>query len=325
MLDGYKREINYLRVSLTDRCNLRCVYCMPAAGVEQIEHEEILTLEEVSQIVKAATLLGIRKVRLTGGEPLVRLGITDLIRQINNLPEINDIAITTNGVLLKQMAKELQQAGLKRVNVSLDSLDPSCYQKVTRYDAFNKVIAGIEEALKLGMHPVKINTVVIRTVNLQEVLDFARWTIEAPVHVRFIELMPIGTSSPWAGEHYVPTSEIKGIITSNLGTMTEVFKLEGGGPAKYYRLPGALGTIGFISAISNHFCAKCNRLRLTANGKLRPCLFDKHEVDIKTPLRAGASTEELAGIIARAIALKPDKHHMQQGWQGSRTMSQIGG
>ncbi|MEG6616852.1 GTP 3',8-cyclase MoaA [Peptococcaceae bacterium 1198_IL3148] len=325
MLDGYKRNISYLRISVTDRCNLRCVYCMPPDGVEQMSHDEVLTLEETFQLVKAATLLGIRKVRLTGGEPLVRLGIVDLVEKINSLPEIDDISMTTNGILLKKMGKDLKKAGLKRVNISLDSLQADTFQEITRNGDLKQVIAGIEEALSLGLEPVKLNTVVVRGVNLGEVVDFARWTKETPIHVRFIELMPIGTSSPWAGECFVPAQEIKEIIEGQLGKMDDEYKLTGSGPAKYYRLSNAAGTIGFITAMSNHFCANCNRLRLTANGQLRPCLFDKREIDVKSALRAGSSDMELAKIIAQAVSLKPDRHHMQQGWNDLRVMSQIGG
>lgn len=325
MLDGYKREINYLRISLTDRCNLRCVYCMPADGVEQVEHEEILTFEEIYQVVKASTLLGIRKVRLTGGEPLVRLGVTDLVKKIKELNVIDDISITTNGILLPKMAKNLKQAGLNRVNISLDSLDRETYHKITRYDQIDQVLAGINESLRLGLHPVKINTVAIRGVNDHEILDFARWTTKEPIHIRFIELMPIGISNSWSGDYFISAEEILNTINNNLGTMLAENKLTGSGPAKYYRFPDAPGTIGFITAVSDHFCAQCNRLRLTANGKIRPCLFDRKEMDIKTALRAGSTSEQLAEIIAQAIALKPDQHHLQQGWDDKRTMSQIGG
>ena len=325
MLDGFERDINYLRISVTDRCNLRCVYCMPEEGVQLMKHEDILTLEEIYQVVEAAALIGIRKVRLTGGEPLVRLGLVELIRKINSLPQINDISLTTNGVLLKEMAADLKEAGLKRVNISLDSMVPKRFHKITRNGHLNRVLQGIDEALRLQLDPVKINTVVVRGVNLDEVVNFAKWTTEAPVHVRFIELMPIGTSSPWAGDRYVPAEEIKGIIREKLGSLQPESGLAGSGPAKYYRLGDAPGTIGFITAISDHFCSRCNRLRLTANGGLRPCLFDKREVDIKTALRSGAGKEELAKIFIDAIKIKPDRHHMDNGWQGQRVMSQIGG
>ncbi|MTI81273.1 MAG: GTP 3',8-cyclase MoaA [Firmicutes bacterium] len=325
MLDGYKRDISYLRVSVTDRCNFRCVYCMPADGVKTIEHKEILTLEEIFQIIKAATKIGIRKVRLTGGEPLVRLGIVDLINRINNLPEIDDIAITTNGILLQEMGTDLKKAGLNRVNISLDSLNHKRFHNITRNGDLKRVMQGIEEALRLGFHPIKINTVVVRGVNSDEVVEFARWTKEVPVHVRFIELMPIGTSSPWAEDRYVPEEEIKDIITDRLGSLTEIKKMKGSGPARYYKLDNALGSIGFITAMSNHFCSKCNRLRLTATGGLRPCLFDKREVDIKTPLRSGINEDVIAKIISEAVLLKPDRHHMNYGWDDQRVMSQIGG
>lgn len=325
MLDGYKRDINYLRVSVTDRCNLRCVYCMPAEGIKTIPHEEILTLEEIFKAVKAASQVGIRKVRLTGGEPLVRLGIVELIKNINSIPQINDIAVTTNGLLLKEMGRELQKAGVKRVNISLDSMDKKRYLSITRTGKLEKVLQGIEEALRLGLNPVKINTVVVRDLNFDEVVDFARWTREAPVHVRFIELMPIGTSSPWAGDQYVPAEEIKSTISSELGPLKEVKKMKGSGPARYFKLGNAKGTIGFITAISDHFCSRCNRLRLTATGGIRPCLFDKREIDIKTPLRRGVSEDILARIFSGAVLLKPDRHHMDYGWNDKRVMSQIGG
>nr|WP_204615424.1 GTP 3',8-cyclase MoaA [Desulforadius tongensis] len=325
MLDGYKRDINYLRVSVTDRCNLRCVYCMPAEGVKTVKHEEILTLEEIYKIIKVSAAVGIRKVRLTGGEPLVRLGIVDLVKNISNLPQIDDISITTNGILLKEMGKDLKKAGLKRVNISLDSMHAKRYRSITRNGQLKKVMQGIEEALKLDLKPLKINTVVVRGVNSDEVVDFARWTKEAPVHVRFIELMPIGTSSPWAGDRYVPAEEIRDMITDKLGCLNKESKVIGSGPARYYRLANAPGTIGFITAMSDHFCSKCNRLRLTATGGLRPCLFDKREIDIKTPLRSGASEEFLAKIISEAVLLKPDRHHMDYGWRDQRVMSQIGG
>lgn len=325
MLDGFEREINYLRISVTDRCNLRCVYCMPEEGVKLLTHEQILTLEEIYQVVEAAALIGISKVRLTGGEPLVRLGLVDLIRNISTLPQIDDISLTTNGILLKEMAKDLKEAGLKRVNISLDTMVPQRFRDITRIGDINKVMQGIEEALRLGLNPVKINTVVVRGVNLDEVVNFARWTSKQPVHVRFIELMPIGTSSSWAGDSYVPAEEIKEIIRGELGELEPASQLTGSGPAKYYKLKNALGTIGFITAVSDHFCARCNRLRLTANGRLRPCLFDKREVDIKTALRTGISKEELAKIIMQVIKTKPDRHHMSDGWQDKRIMSQLGG
>ncbi|WP_031513589.1 GTP 3',8-cyclase MoaA [Desulfofalx alkaliphila] len=325
MQDGYKRDINYLRISVTDRCNLRCLYCMPPEGVEMVDHQEILSLEEIYRVVEAGTLVGIRKIRLTGGEPLVRLGLVGLIDRISKLPQIDDIAITTNGLLLKEMGKDLKKAGLRRVNISLDTMRPMLYRKITRIGRLEKAMEGIETALTLGLNPVKINTVVIRGVNSDEVVDFARWTKEAPVHVRFIELMPIGTSSPWAAENFVPAEEIQRVITDKLGLLQEEKNLAGSGPAKYYRLAGAPGTIGFITAMSDHFCAKCNRLRLTANGYLRPCLFSNGEVEIKTALRSGIGTEELAKIIASTVMLKPDRHHMDYGWNDARVMSQIGG
>lgn len=322
--DNFKREINYLRVSVTDRCNLRCVYCMPEEGVKATSHEEILTLEEIVTIIKAATGVGIKRIRLTGGEPLVRLGITNLIHDIAQISQIDDISITTNGILYGDMAEELKQAGLKRVNISLDSMKPARFKEITRHDCLSKVFDGINRALSLGMHPVKINTVAIRGVNDDEIGDFARLTMDQPLHLRFIELMPIGTCNPWAVDNFMPAEEIRQRIEERYGPLREE-EVFGGGPAKYFRLPGAEGTIGFITAISNHFCNSCNRLRLTANGYLRPCLYDHREYPLKPYVRGAAAEAELAQQISKIITLKPDRHHMGEGWHDQRVMSQIGG
>lgn len=326
MQDGYHREINYLRVSVTDRCNLRCVYCMPAQGIENVSHEDILSLEEIVQIIQAATLVGVKKVRLTGGEPLVRRGINGLLATIASLPGIDDIALTTNGILLAEQAKELKQAGLKRVNISLDSLHAERYRYITRGGSLDKVWAGVEASLELGLHPVKLNTVLIRGFNDDEVIEVARLSLEKPLHVRFIELMPVGTSQSWAGDRFIPAKEIKGIIEEKLGRLNRVQKLAGSGPAHYYHLAGANGTIGFIPAISDHFCERCNRLRLTSTGGLRSCLYDEREVDVKSAVRRGASLQELAELVTRSIQGKPKRHQMTSGWSDDKGMMfQIGG
>ncbi len=326
MQDRFQRQINYLRISLTDRCNLRCVYCMPAEGVQCIPHDEILTIEEIIAVIKAGVQVGIRKVRLTGGEPLVRRGILDLIKEINNIPGIDDIALTTNGILLGDMAGDLKAAGLKRVNISLDTLKPGLFRRITRCGDLNLVLRSIDAAFEYALEPVKINTVAIRGLNDDELVDLAKLTQDRPLHVRFIELMPIGASDAWSRVRFISNQEVRELITGALGNLEDEKKVPGSGPARYCRLAGAQGTIGFISAVSNHFCATCNRLRLTATGQLRPCLFSSREIDLKQALRAGAGTIELAGIFKKAIMSKPDSHDLTASWQkDDRIMSQIGG
>lgn len=326
MQDTYRREVNYLRVSVTDRCNLRCVYCMPPGGVESVPHGEILSFEEIIKVINASASLGVKKVRLTGGEPLVRRGITELVRLIFHVPGIDDVALTTNGLLLPPLAGELKQAGLKRVNISLDTLRADRFQEITRGGRLDGVWAGIQAALKAGFSPVKLNTVIIRGFNDDEVTALARLTLNLPLHLRYIELMPIGPTGQWASGKFVPASEIAGVITSRLGPLEPAKQPSGGGPAKYYHLRDAAGTIGFITSMSDHFCERCNRLRLTSGGGLRPCLYDQKEIDLRTPLRAGVGVAEIARMVEEAVIMKPDRHHLAEGWQDKlRTMSQIGG
>ncbi|ABO50778.1 GTP cyclohydrolase subunit MoaA [Desulforamulus reducens MI-1] len=325
MIDNYNRNINYLRISVTDRCNLRCVYCMPPEGVKQTPHSEILSLEEFARVVDAASDIGIRKIRITGGEPLVRKNIVNLFEKISTNSAIDDISLTTNGVLFAEMASDLKKAGLNRVNFSLDSLNPDTFRDITRMGKFNDVWRSIQKALELELHPVKLNVVAVRGINDHEFADFARLTKEIPIHVRFIELMPIGECNPWAVGNFIAAEEILHGLQQKFGLLDTQVKVTGSGPAKYYCLPNSKGTIGFITAISEHFCAGCNRLRLTANGQLRPCLYGKQEFDLKTPLREGASRQELAKIITKAIRHKPSQHHMEDGWRDRRVMSQIGG
>ncbi|MTI84779.1 MAG: GTP 3',8-cyclase MoaA [Firmicutes bacterium] len=326
MLDACQRNINYLRISVTDRCNLRCVYCMPAEGVNHIPHEEILTIEEMETLVQAAAGVGIRKVRLTGGEPLVRKGVVKLIRSVADVETIDDIAITTNGMLLEQLGPQLREAGLRRVNISLDTLNHRRFKEITRVGRLQDVKNGIETALKLGLHPVKLNAVVVRGVNDDEIIDLAKLAVDYPLHMRFIELMPIGQSDSLVKSGFVSAQEVSIAVEAGLGKLQPVNKPTGAGPASYYRIGNAPGTIGFITAISNHFCTACNRLRLTATGSIRPCLYSDRELDIKTPLRSGASLLELSRQFVKAAKVKPNRHNMSGGWKDkTKLMSQIGG
>jgi len=299
---------------------------MPEQGVDLACHEDILRLEEIARVVHSAVLAGIRKVRFTGGEPLVRKNIVDLVAMVNDIPEIDDIALTTNGILLPEMAGRLRKAGLTRVNISLDTLSPEKFSRVTRGGLLSKAWLGVESAREAGFNPVKINTVAIRGFNDDEILDFVDLTRKVPLHIRFIELMPIGAGEEAARSQYISTPELLKTISRKVKLVPEK-EVAGSGPARYYRIPGAPGTVGFISPISNHFCDSCNRLRLTSEGLLRPCLHSPTEIDLKTPLRNGASEIEIASIIKLAINSKPERHDMSNtGWQGNRRiMNQIGG
>jgi len=322
ILDSFGRSINYLRISVTDRCNLRCIYCMPPEGVPQISHSEILSYEEIRTVVRAAAALGINRIRLTGGEPLVRAELPKLIKMLSQIEGIEELSLTTNGTVLKKYALELKQAGLSRVNVSLDTLKADRFQYITRLGKLEAALEGIEAAKEAGFDPVKINTVIMGGVNDDEVLDFARMTYEDGWHVRFIELMPFKGVA-----EFVPSVELRQHI-SLLGKLEPCASITGNGPAIYYRLAGARGTIGFISPLTEHsFCSRCNRMRLTPDGKLRPCLLGEDEIDLKTPLRNNASMEELKSLILKAVASKPEHHHLEGGnvRPVNRKMSQIGG
>jgi cyclic pyranopterin phosphate synthase len=322
--DSFQRPINYLRISVTDRCNLRCVYCMPVDGVCPMSHEDILRYEEIDTVARAAAEMGIDKIRLTGGEPLVRAGLPDLVGMLATISTVNDISLTTNGTLLARYATELKEAGLDRVNISLDSLKPDRFRAITRSDAeLSDVLEGIEAARGAGLEPVKLNTVVMPGVNDDEVLDFAQKTVNDEWHVRFIELMPL--NGDIKTPQFVAASDMKQTI-EQLGELEPCLPSVGNGPAKYFRLPEAKGTIGFITPISEHFCFNCNRLRLTADGKLRPCLLSAYEVDLKGPLRRGANAEDLKKLIEEAVANKPRRHHIAEGdVPRQRPFSQVGG
>ena len=324
LCDSYQRPINYMRISVTDRCNLRCVYCMPEEGITWIPHARILTYEEIIRVVRAGAEMGISRVRITGGEPLVRLGIVDFVHMLSKIEGLEDISLTSNAILLAGFARDLRQAGLHRVNISLDTLNPEKYKKICRGGDIRDVLKGIEVARETGLNPVKINMVVMAGINDDEILEFARKTIDEEWHVRFIELMPYAQQDGNLPQG-ISAREIKSKLDV-LGKLEPFKHTRGNGPAKYYRFPGARGTIGFITAISEHFCFSCNRLRLTADGKLRPCLMSESMIDLREPLRNGITDEELKGLIKKAVAEKPLEHHLSQGLKpGDRPFCQVGG
>lgn len=324
MRDQYGRDIRDLRVSLTDRCNLRCVYCMPEA-MQFKPTDELLSDDEILLVLRVAADLGVRKVRLTGGEPTVRHGLIDLVRRIAAIDGMQDIAMTTNGVLLGRLAQPLAEAGLGRVNVSLDTLDPEQFQRITRWGRLEDVLAGLDAAERAGLSPVKVNAVVVRGFNEGAVADLARLTLDRGWDVRFIEMMPFGSVAGFQTSAYVPTAETMAKIEAVLGPLAPI-DTSGYDPARTYRLDGARGTLGFISAVSQPFCAQCGRLRLTAEGRLRLCLLRDDEVDLKAPLRAGASFEELRDRFAAAAYRKPWGHGLARHViPRERIMSQIGG
>jgi cyclic pyranopterin phosphate synthase len=336
--DSFGRIVDYLRISITDRCNLRCVYCMPAEGVKWRDRSEILTFDEIERFVALAAAEGIARIRLTGGEPLVRPGVADLVRRLRATPGIESVALTTNGALLPRLARDLAEAGLDGVNISLVSLDPEVYSRVTRGGRIADVLAGIDAAFAAGIPTVKLNVVVVRSL-AQDPLAFARMTIERRVHVRFIEYMPVGDGDDcapgelgggWNRAEQVGSDETlarlnDGAIAAGIGPLAPLDGLDtpvGRGPAEYHRFGGAKGTVGFISALSHPFCDTCNRLRLTADGKLRTCLFSDDELDVRTVLRYGTDSG-VQSVIQAAVAAKPESHDMRVGT--SRPMSQIGG
>ncbi len=325
-VDHHNPKITYLRVSVTDRCNLRCIYCVPVKDLKLLNHGDILSYEEILKVLRAAADIGIEKVRLTGGEPLVRSNFVHLVECVCQVPGLKDVSITTNGVHLKERAQEIFEAGVHRINVSLDTLNPEKYAKIAGRDRFHHVWEGLQEAEAVGFSPIKVNVVAIRGINDDELFEFARLSVEKPYHIRFIEYMPIGHDSRWRPGTYIPADEVKSQLET-FGPLHKVPRSKLDGPAQRYQFESAKGEIGFISALSHHFCPACNRLRLTADGKLRPCLFADDEVDIKTPLRDGCSQEDLATLFQEAIARKPRQHHAKsQGNRvGHRPMSAIGG
>ena len=323
MKDKYNREIDYLRISLTDKCNLRCIYCMEENENIFFSEEDKLTKDEICKVVKVFSKLGIKKIRLTGGEPLVRKDIIDLVQGINNIDGIEEIYMTTNGILLEDKVEILKNAGLKGVNISLDSLKPEMFNKLTRLGDLQKVLSSIDKCLENKIK-VKLNAVMIKGMNEDEILDFVNLTLEKNIDVRFIELMPIGVGSKYKG---VSNNEIREIINENYKDIEEVKRNKNGGPATYIKLKDAKGKIGFISAISNCFCEECNRIRLTSEGFLKQCLHYKYGIDLKKLLRNNASEEEILNVIKDNIYNKPEKHLFMQKSKDKelKFMNQIGG
>jgi cyclic pyranopterin phosphate synthase len=323
--DQYGRELTDLRISLTDRCNLRCVYCMPAEGIDFRPPEELLSDEELITLVRVAADLGVRKVRLTGGEPTVRPAIVELTQAISGIPGIEDVAMTTNGLLLEYLAAPLARAGLRRVNVSLDTMDPEKYARITRGGRVQKVLSGITAAETEGLTPIKINAVVVRGFNHEDVVPLAALTLERPWEMRFIEMMPFGSVGDFADAGVVKSEETMDRIAEALGPLTPL-DLSGADPARTYRLRKGAGTLGFISPVSQPFCSKCGRLRLTADGRLRLCLLRDDEADLLTPLRAGATYEQMRELFRAAAFRRPFGHALaEKMFPQARVMIQIGG
>ncbi|MBN2026701.1 MAG: GTP 3',8-cyclase MoaA [Actinobacteria bacterium] len=320
LVDPFSRSIDYLRLAVTDRCNLRCVYCMPPEGVPHLRHEDILTYEEIVRFLRISVQAGINKIRLTGGEPLVRKDLDHLVREISSMRQDVDISLTTNGILLAQQAEKLAAAGLKRVNVSIDSLDPATYRRITRTGTLEQALEGVEAALEVGLDPVKINVVVLEQL-CDELEGFVNLIYRLPVHVRFIEYMsPCGV---FDSSYYVSAEEVKNRL-AGYGDLTSAQPPVGAGPARYFSLPGARGMMGFISPVSSHFCPECNRLRLTADGKMKPCLFSQDEDDVREILRNSQDDAPVLEAIRLSLSKKPRDHGGFK-VQSSRKMSQIGG
>ncbi len=326
MQDGFGRRIEYLRISVTDKCNLRCVYCMPEEGLPWLRREQILSYEEIAAIVRSMAGMGLRKVRITGGEPLVRRDLPRLVRMLSRIPEIRDIALSTNAVLLAEHAEELRDAGVDRLNVSLDSLRPERVDAISRRPgSAEAVLRGLEAAERVGFAPIKINCVVMRGRNDDEVADFARITRSRPWHVRFIEVMPTGDNLGVSQDEYVSSETVLDRIRE-LGELTPVPGPAGNGPARYFAFPDAPGTIGVITPMSHNYCGDCNRMRLTADGQLRPCLFGALQTDLRGPLRRG---EPIEPWVRHTLRIKPERHWLAQGSDrgsgGLRALSEVGG
>lgn len=326
--DGYGRIIDYLRVSVVDHCNLRCVYCMPLRGMPITPSAELLDPREIERVVRAAARLGFRKVRLTGGEPTLRADLPEIVERIARVPGLDDLSMTTNGVLLPRMVDALVRAGLKRVNIHVDSLDPGRFSRLMRFGTLDQAWAGVKAAQEAGLAPIKLNCVVTRGYNEGDVVDLAGLTLERDWHVRFIELMPFGSGecARVAREALVTTAETMARITAVHGGLEPLPRRHAAEESVNYRLPGARGVVGFISPVSEPYCAGCNRMRLTADGRFHLCLLNDDEHDVRGPLRAGCDDAAIEEILRRAVATKPTGHRLAEGVSAlQREMCQIGG
>lgn len=326
LIDRFGRRHTKLRVSVTDRCNLRCRYCMPAEGVPVAPRDELLTFEEIERVVRVAASLGVTQVRLTGGEPLVRKDLAALVAMLASTPGVNDLALSTNAVLLAEHADALYSAGLRRVNISLDALDPAVFKELTRRDDYGRVIAGIAAARRVGFNPIKLNVVSLRGVTESEVVPFGQFARDTGLEVRFIEYMPLDASNAWERGRVLFAADIRRALEEGIQPLTPIAEPTGS-PATEYQFADGVGRIGFIPTVSQPFCSSCDRFRLTADGKLRSCLFSLHEVDLRGPLRAGADDAEIAELVRQAIRDKGPGHEINTDHfvQPARTMSAIGG
>ena len=321
--DGFGRSIQYLRISVTDRCNFRCLYCMPVAGLEWLPKSEILSYEEIAAVVTQLSPLGLTRLRITGGEPTIRPDLHRLIELLRAVPGIEDISLSTNGVRLTELAPRLKDSGLDRVNISVDSLRPDRIKAISRRNLQFDPVAAADAAQRVGLAPIKINMVVMRGINDDEVADLARLTIDRAWHVRFIELMPVGELREVTWDHVVPSDEILRDVSTVAPLKPVADPVRGNGPASYFRFDGAAGSIGIITPMTHTYCGSCNRVRLTADGRLRTCLFGDAQTDLRTPLRDGLPLEP---FFRAALTTKPKEHHLlQMNVGGLRALSQVGG
>lgn len=325
LIDRFNRKIDYLRISVTDRCNLRCIYCMPEQGIIHKSHKELLSFEEIAKIVRIGVFLGIDKIRLTGGEPLMRKDLTELVKILAHIEGIKDISMTTNGVLLKDYIWQLKDAGLKRINISLDTLREDRYKSITRLGKLKEVMEGIELALEVGFSQIKINVLLLGGINDDEIVEFLKLTVENPIQVRFLEFMPIKNNEFWDEKNFVSCREVMDICSKF--RPIESLNLYGNGPAKYFRIKDAMGTFGFIAPISGKFCSSCNRLRLTSDGFLKGCLHSDLKINLRDPLRRGLDEQGLIQIIKSVVATRPKEHSLDKNpiEASDYLMCQIGG
>jgi len=325
LTDNYQRRLNYLRVSVTDRCNLRCIYCVPRDSIPRLLHTEILTYEEILRVIRVGARMGITKIRVTGGEPLVRKGITGFLSRVTQVPGIRDTSLTTNGVLLEDFAEDIRSAGISRINVSLDSMERTRFRQITGKDRLRQVWKGLEKALSLGFDPIKLNVVALSGFNDDELEAFARLTFEYPFHVRFIEYMPMG-KTPLPSKRQLWGDDIRARVQT-VGELNALQPSAGDGPAEYYRFPGSRGKIGIIRPMTHHFCSSCNRLRLTASGQIRPCLLTDIQIDIRDVLRGSGDDTQIEKTLLKAVSAKPDGHHLNDENPGTvrDQMTAIGG